>query len=74
MGAWFSMVWGWIWGGFDGLGWFLNVSEVTLEGNLIALDARVELRRPFARFSGLRGQILETVVKSEGWGGSPGAE
>ena len=29
---------------------------------------------PFARFWGLRGQILETVVKSEGWGGGPGAE
>ena len=36
-----------------------------------AKRAYVELWRPWRE---LRGQILDTFVKSEGWGGGPGAE
>ena len=52
---------------FHALGWFLEVSEVIWR----AVEAKVELWRPWRE---LRGQILDTFIKSEGWGGGPGAE
>ena len=52
---------------FHALGWFLEVSEVIWR----AVEAKVELWKPWRE---LRGQILDTFIKSEGWGGGPGAE
>ena len=44
--------------------WFLTSSERTWR----AREAKV------GALEGLGGQILDTFVKSEGWGGGPGAE
>ena len=59
---------------FDGLGGSMMVYEAMWKGLESSGGQSGALEGPFARSWGLRGRILDTFVKSEGWGGGPGAE
>ena len=59
---------------FDGSRGLMMVYEAMWKGLESSGGQSGALERPFARSWGLRGRILDTFVKSEGWGGSPGAE